>query len=267
MFSGGIVGVLTGISTMTGFFDERRDIVPYIPTLPPIVERMLSLAGVGQNDIVLDMGSGDGRIVIAAAQRGARGRGVDIDSSLVDRSKENARNAGVADRTEFLVQDMFETPMHDVTVLTLYVLTSSNLQLRPRILKEMKPGTRVVSHQFGMGEWQADRQEFVGKIPVHLWIIPASAGGNWRFESGDDHFTLEFTQQFQKISGVANVGGIPHKVRLLRFEGTEINFEIERVAGPTMRFHGIVSENSITPVDASAKWRGTRIGSPPTIAR
>ncbi len=271
LLSSGVVSVLTGLSTMTGFLEERRDAIPYIPTSAFLVERMLELAEVREGDLVMDMGSGDGRIVIAAALRKARGRGVEIEPPLVERAKQNARKAGVEERTEFVVQDMFETPMNDVTVLTLYVLTSSNIQLRPRILKEMRPGTRVVSHQFGMGDWMPDKQEVHGNIPIYLWKIPAPAGGNWRFESGDDSFTLEFSQRYQRITGAANIRGIPHAVRVVRFQGAEIDFEIDRGGEGPLRFSGVVSERAIEPRavsgEAPAKWRATRIGPVPVIAR
>lgn len=271
LFSSAVTTLLAGLSTMTGFVEERRDAIPYIPTSTAIMERMLDLAEVGGHDIVMDMGSGDGRIVIAAAQRGAYGRGVEIEPSLVERAKQNARNAGVAERTEFFVQDMFETPMNEVTVLTLYVLTSSNIQLRPRILKEMQPGTRVVSHQFGMGDWIADRQENHGNIPIYLWVIPAPAGGNWRFESGDDSFTLEITQRYQRITGAAHFRGMPHALLNLNLSGSEIDFEIDFGQGKLMPFHGIVRENTIEPRAATGenkdRWRASRIGPVPVIAR
>jgi SAM-dependent methyltransferase len=138
---------------------------------------------IGKDDLVLDMGSGDGRIVITAAQRyGARGRGVEIDPKLVEEAKETPAKAGVAERTEFIAEDMFVTRIEDATVMTLYVLTASNLELRPRILKEMRPGSRVVSHQFSMGAWLADKHESCGSADLYMWVVPAPVAGTWNVE-------------------------------------------------------------------------------------
>jgi SAM-dependent methyltransferase len=266
LFSSSTIIVLAQLSTMSGFIEEQFDAIPYVPTPNSAVDRMLQIAGVGPGDLVLDMGSGDGRIVIAAAQLGARGRGVEINPDLVERSKRNAERAKVSDRTEFLKEDMFTTPLNDVSVLTLYVLTQSNLKLRPRILSEMRPGTRVISHQFGMQNWEPDRFERHGFNRLFLWYVPARVGGRWRFESGDDHFTLEIAQEFQQIQGAAHFGNKPIPIRNARLQGAEIDFEIDRGNGEPLRFSGIVADNTITP-RGGGQWRAIRVGAAQAIAK
>ena len=140
---------------------------------------MLKLAGVTKKDVLYDLGCGDGRIVITAArQYGARGVGVDIDPQRIRESNENAKSAGVADRVKFLQQDLFETDLRDATVVTLYLLPSINLKLRPKLLDELKPGTRVVSHAFDMGDWKPDKEvkvpDTIGERTIYLWVVPES---------------------------------------------------------------------------------------------
>ena len=158
----------------------RQDInkdVPYVPTLPEIVDEMLRLANVGKNDVVYDLGCGDGRLVIAAVKKfGAkRGVGVDIDPQRIKESKENAQTAGVQNRVKFFVQDLFKTNIREATVVTLYLLPEINLRLRPKLLAELKPGTRVVSNSFDMGDWKYEKIAFVGEQPIYFWTIPAKA--------------------------------------------------------------------------------------------
>lgn len=162
---------------------EKKDPdVPYVPTDDRVVATMLRLAGVGKGDVLYDLGSGDGRIVIAAARRfGARGVGVEIDPDRVREAQENAQRAGVADRVRFVQQDLFEADIREATVVTLYLLPDVNLKLRPKLLRELRPGTRVVSHNYGMGDWKPVRTLEI-KLPeggadhvVHLWVVPPRA--------------------------------------------------------------------------------------------
>jgi ubiquinone/menaquinone biosynthesis C-methylase UbiE len=147
--------------------------VPYVPTPDKVVERMLEIAQVGPNDVVYDLGSGDGRIVIAAARKhGARGVGIDIDPDRVREARDNARSAGVSERVEFREGDLFKANLSEATVVTLYLLSSVNLQLRPKLLSELKPGTRIVSHAFDMGDWKPIRTEKVGTSTVYYWVVP-----------------------------------------------------------------------------------------------
>jgi ribosomal protein L11 methylase PrmA len=147
--------------------------VPFVPTPEKTVAAMLQLAKVGPNDVVYDLGSGDGRIVIAAARRhGARGVGIDIDPQRIKESRANARKAGVSARVEFREGDLFKADISEASVVTLYLLPSLNLKLRPKLLAELKPGTRVVSYGFDMGEWQPAATAFVGSSVVYCWVIP-----------------------------------------------------------------------------------------------
>jgi SAM-dependent methyltransferase len=147
--------------------------VPYVPTPPAVVERMLEMAELRSGDLVYDLGCGDGRIVIAAVKRpGVRGVCVDIDPARIEESKANAAREGVADRIRFVEGDIFKVPFSDATVVTMYLLPAVNIKLRPRILNELRPGTRVVSHAFDMDEWKPERQVLEGGSMVYRWTVP-----------------------------------------------------------------------------------------------
>jgi hypothetical protein len=161
---------------------SRAPEVPYVPTHETIVDRMLAIAGVGNNDVLYDLGSGDGRIPITAAQRfGTRGVGVDIDPARVAEANENARKAGVTQRVKFLQQDLFDTDIREATVVTLYLLPEVNLRLRPKLLSDLKPGTRVVSHNYDMGDWAPLKTETIEVDGtdhyIYYWIVPPRTAG------------------------------------------------------------------------------------------
>lgn len=148
--------------------------VPYVPTPQSVVDAMLKLAAVTKNDVLYDLGCGDGRIVITAAKNhGARGIGIDIDPERIKEANANAQKAGVADRVKFVEQDLFQTDFKEATVVTLYLLPDINLKLRPKLQSELKPGTRIVSHAFDMGDWHPDKSENVEGRTIYLWTIPA----------------------------------------------------------------------------------------------
>jgi SAM-dependent methyltransferase len=153
---------------------EKKLDVPYVPTPQTVVDAMLSLAAVTKDDVVYDLGCGDGRIVITAAKKhGARGVGIDIDPDRIKEANANAKLAGVSDRVKFIEQDLFKTDFKEASVVTLYLLPDINLKLRPKLLSELKPGTRVVSHAFDMGDWKPDKTETVdGDRRVFFWTIP-----------------------------------------------------------------------------------------------
>jgi Methyltransferase domain len=199
-------------------YSERELDTPYVPTPQVVVERMLDMAGVKAGDLLIDLGSGDGRLVITAATKhGAHGFGVELDPRLVSRSNRAAEQAGVADRVKFLRQDLFRTDLREADVLTLYLLPDVNMALRPRILAELRPGARVVSHDYGMREWQPDAEAKVAapdksvglrkESMVYLWIVPAKVEGAWELEIGGQHVALSLSQQFQKVSGSVGVPG------------------------------------------------------------
>jgi SAM-dependent methyltransferase len=192
--------------------------VPYITTPDSVTAAMLDLAGVKAGDHVIDLGSGDGRIVIAAARRGATGLGVEIDARLVEESVANARRAGVAERVRFLEQDLFQTDLASATVVTMYLLPEVNLKLRPALLA-LKPGTRIVSHDWDMGDWQPDRSLELS-VPdkkiglnkssrVHFWTIPARVEGLWCGTDGPRRATFRIRQSFQQIAGDIEIDGRP----------------------------------------------------------
>lgn len=151
----------------------RQPDVIFVGTPPDVVEAMLKGLAVTSTDIVYDLGSGDGRILIAAAQKyGARGVGIEIDPALVKIAQENARKAGVSDKVRFVTEDLFEADIREATVVTLYLLEDLNIRLRPKLLRDLKPGTRIASHRFRMGDWQPERAVSVGDRAVYFWTIP-----------------------------------------------------------------------------------------------
>jgi SAM-dependent methyltransferase len=154
----------------TGHPAKTPDVI-YVPTPPAVVTRMLDLAKVGKDDVVYDLGCGDGRIVVAAAKRGARATGVDIDPERIAEARANVKQAGVEDRARIVEGDLFETDLKDATVVTLYLLPELNLRLRPKIL-QLEPGTRVVSHAFDMGDWKPERVEQVEGKTIYYWTVP-----------------------------------------------------------------------------------------------
>jgi precorrin-6B methylase 2 len=160
---------------------ERPGDVPYVPTPQPVVDAMLQVAKVGKNDVLYDLGSGDGRIVNTAAQKfGTRGIGIDIDPDRIKEANENAKKAGVTDRVKFVQQDLFNTDFSEATVVTLYLLPEINAKLRPKLLKELKPGTRIVSHAFDMGDWKPQQTLNVEGKTVYYWVVPEQVPANLR---------------------------------------------------------------------------------------
>ncbi|MEP0919713.1 class I SAM-dependent methyltransferase [Leptolyngbya sp. DQ-M1] len=159
---------------------DRSPDVPYVPTPQPVVDRMLQIANVNQNDVVYDLGSGDGRIPITAVRQFnvQRAIGVDINPQRVQEANQNAQQANVTDRAEFRQQDLFQTDLREATVVTLYLLPEVNLRLRPKLLSELKPGTRIVSHAFDMGDWQPERVENVDGRTIYYWTVPENVPAN-----------------------------------------------------------------------------------------
>jgi Methyltransferase domain len=158
---------------VSGQAPPRTPDVHFVPTPTAVVDAMLKLANVTSSDVIYDLGSGDGRIVITAAQKfGARGVGIELDRQLVSEANKKARKAGVADKVTFLSTDLFKADISEATVVTLYLLPSINLRLQPKLMRELKPGTRIVSHRFDMGEWKPEQEAIVGSVHVFLWTIP-----------------------------------------------------------------------------------------------
>jgi len=232
-----------------------KDVI-WLPTAQSLVDKMLDLAHVTPQDFVIDLGSGDGRTVITAAKRGARAMGIEYNPDMVEVSKRNAAKEGVADKTQFVKADLFESDFSKATVITMFLLTDINLKLRPTILN-LKPGTRIVSNTFRMGEWEPDATENVDSskdcynyCTALLWIVPAKVEGTWKLSQGQ----LVFKQTFQMISGTLN-SGIPAEGKL---RGDEVSF----TAGGT-RYVGRVSGNTMqgtfTSGSSTGTWTASRV--------
>lgn len=173
--------------------------VPYVPTPSLVVEKMLDLAGVQPGDYLIDLGSGDGRIVIAAAKRGAIAHGIDIDPLRIEEANKNARDAGVSDKVIFVESDIFTADFGSADVVTLYLLNSVNLKLRPQLLEKLRPGTRIISHDFDMDDWAYDEFLYIDESSIYKWIVPAKVKGTWSWNNGSNSFKMIINQEFQKI--------------------------------------------------------------------
>jgi len=254
-------------------FPEFRYDVPFVPSPQVTVDEMLRLAQVSDKDFVVDLGSGDGRVVITAATKfGARGMGVDLDHDLIVESEENAREAGVSDRVSFVEQDLFKADLSRATVITMYLLPAVNLKLRSRLL-ELKPGTRIVAHDFDLGDWQPDRKTTVRKN-TFLWIVPARIAGRWQARLAlppiERLLELELTQRYQEVTATARLNGVPTQVWEARLEGDRFRFVVvdttDREHEASLYFAGTMSgdvmDGDLTRgVGAAAttiKWRAAR---------
>src|ERR1700754_1402785 len=206
----GVVALATALPAATSAQSRMKKSEPtliYVPTPQNVVDKMLEVAKVTKDDYVFDLGSGDGRIPITAAARyGARGFGVDINPKLIAEARTNAKIAGVSDLVEFRRQDLFKTSVRDATVVGLYLFVWANERLRPRLISELRPGSRIVAHDFPIGDdWQPDVEEDVENRTVYLWYVPAQVAGKWHVLGGPAGMTVDLQQQFQKINGSATV--------------------------------------------------------------
>jgi SAM-dependent methyltransferase len=241
-------------------YQEGKDVI-WLPTPQALVDKMLQMAQVGPRDFVIDLGSGDGRTVITAAKKfGARAMGIEYNPDMVEYSTRAAAREGVAGKVRFMKADLFETDFSEATVVTMYLLTDINLRLRPKIL-ELKPGTRVVSHAFDMGEWKPDRTETVEGKTAYLWIVPAKVAGVWQLPQGE----LTLRQDFQMIEGTLKTGDRTVPVSGGRLRGDQIRFS----AGGA-EYSGKVGGNSIDggvkSGDNQSKWSATRHAASPASA-
>lgn len=208
--------------------DPRLD-VPFVPTRDEVVQGMLEMGQVEEGDLLYDLGSGDGRIVITAAkERGVKGVGVDLDPQRIREARANAKREGVEDQVEFIQGNLFNTDFSKATVVTMYLLPDVNLRLRPRILNELKPGTRVVSHAFDMNEWEPDEKARVEGSYIYMWIVPAKVAGAWEWETNDgNRYQVELDQQFQEVSGKAWVDGRPAQLTKAELRGDRLQLTIQ----------------------------------------
>jgi SAM-dependent methyltransferase len=233
---------------------EGKDVI-WVPTPQELIQRMLDMAKVTASDTVIDLGSGDGRTVIAAAKRGANALGIEYNPDMVALSEKNAAKEGVSARAKFMKADIFETDFSHATVLTLYLLPTLNLKLRPKIL-DMKPGTRVVSHAFTMGEWQADETANVDGRTAYFWLVPAKVEGIWHLPQGE----LTLKQNFQMVEGTLKAGGNSTPIRNGKLRGDQLTF-----AAGNAEYAGRVNGNRIEGTvkgSSAGKWSATRDAKP-----
>jgi SAM-dependent methyltransferase len=241
---------------------EKRKRLPeliYVPTPLNVVDKMLQVAKVTKDDYVFDLGSGDGRIPIMAAMRyGARGLGVEINPKLVAEARSNARQVGVSDRVKFRRQDLFQTSVREATVVALYLFVWANEKLRPRLVNELRPGSRIVAHDFPVGDdWKPDIEEDIDNRTVYLWYVPAQVAGAWQVAGTVPGLTLQLQQTFQMIDGTATVDGRTVPLRNASLRGDEIEFTIPADAAKPMLFRGKVSGDRIEPrSNADGAMRG-----------
>lgn len=238
---------LLGSSAVLAQEEPRLDVI-YVPTPQEVVDRMLDMAEVKAGDFMIDFGCGDGRVVVTAAKRGARGYGVDINPVRIREANENAQKAGVTDKVQFKIANLFEEDLSKADVMAMYLLTDINLRLRPKILSDMKPGTRIVSHAFDMGDWEADQKDTVAGKNVFFWIVPAKVEGKWTVD-GAQKMTLALSQKYQMVGGRAEIDGKSVDVTNGRLKGTEISFTVN---GQTYR--GKVNGNAIE----GANWKASK---------
>lgn len=234
---------------VAGDAEPERD-APYVETPPEVVDGMLRMADVGAGDIVYDLGSGDGRIPIAAVHDfGARkGVGVEIDPELVRESRANAGAAGVTQRTHFIEADIFETDFSEATVVTLFLFPQVNRELRPRILSRLEPGTRVVSHRFGMGQWQPDARERIGESKIYMWRVPADVAGRWHWDFDGTSYRMVVGQRFQNVLGEVRAEGEKSRIRVGKLKGRHLRIEVPvpgRTEAPTLILDAHVEDNRI----------------------
>jgi hypothetical protein len=224
---------------------EGKDVI-WVPTPQSLVERMLEMAGTKPTDYVVDLGSGDGRTVITAAKKfGARALGVEYNPDMVELARRAAAKEGVSDKAQFVQGDIFATDFSKATVLTLYLLPSLNVKLRPTILN-MRPGTRVVSHAFTMDDWQADQVDSSEGRTAYMWIVPAKVGGTWKIDvtgAGARSYEATFSQQYQTVSGNARADSKTVQLSNGKLRGEAITFTLDD--GARRDFSGRVSGNKI----------------------
>ena len=229
-----------------------KDVV-WVPTPQALVDKMLDMAKVTPKDYVIDLGSGDGRTVITAAKRGSKALGIEYNPDMVELSKRSAAKEGVSDKASFMKADLFESDFSQAQVITMFLLPSINVKLRPKIL-DLKPGTRIVSNSFDMEEWKPDETATVegcdNWCTAHLWIVPAKVGGTWKLPQGE----LTLKQTFQMISGTLKNGNAATQVSG-KLNGDQITFTAGNV-----QYSGRVSGNSMEGTAGGNKWSATRAG-------
>ena len=272
-----LLGMTLALRALCGFAaDEEAKITeetPYVQSGMVVVDTMLEMAGVRGNDFVIDLGSGDGRIIIEAAKRfGARGLGIDYDETLVKLATGNAARAHVSNHVRFVQQDIFKSDFSAASVITMYLLPEYNMALRPRFLA-LKPGTRIVSHDYSLGDWKPDAQRTI-PVPdkpvglrkestIYFWVVPARVEGRWtsRLPQGGRSVEFELRQKFQELSGTAKIAGRTIAIERATLSGPFLSFRVQD-GKRTLRFNGYASEGRIAGQlgigDRAYRWRALR---------
>ena len=262
----GVFFAASAAPAQTALEFDRPDLdVIYVPTPHQVVKRMLELAQVGPGDIHYDLGSGDGRIAIASVKdfNAKKSVGIDLDPQRIGESKANLAIAGVDDRVTFLRRNIFETDFSEATVVSLYLLNTLNMRLRPTILN-MKPGTRIVTQSFTMNDWKPDHHEvvahneggFANSRNVYLYIVPAKVDGKWTLTDGARTIALELRQSFQFFTGTASFAGTNAEIRDGKLNGAKIEFTID-LDGKPVKFEGSVDDAAMNGTGATA-WKARK---------
>jgi len=261
-----LIGINVGLfaqeqSQSTGFIPQvgqaGKDVI-WVPTPDELVNKMLEIAAVTSKDFLIDLGSGDGRTVIAAAKLGARAIGIEYNPDMVELSIKNAEKAGVSDKAKFLQEDLFEFDLSEATVITMFLLPDINLRLRPRLL-DLKPGTRIVSNTFTMGEWEPDFEVTIDEslnswYTALMWIVPAKVEGKWKLEGGE----LTIRQDFQMLYGTFKSDKKTSTINTGRLNGNEITFSIDG-ATYTGNVNGKTTmAGTVTTGSSKKDWIATR---------
>jgi hypothetical protein len=236
---------------------DGKDVV-WVPTSRPVVEKMLDMAKVTANDFIIDLGSGDGRTVIAAAKRGAKAIGIEYNPDLVELSKRNAAKEGLTSEVTFMRADIFESDFSKATVVTMFLLPELNLRLRPKILS-MRPGVRVVSNSFDMGDWTPEERTKVTDdcaqfCTVHLWIVPAKVQGKWKMQRGE----ITLTQSYQMLSGSVRTGNVSKAINAGKMIGDQITFSVGDTSY-TGRVNGRSIDGVVKTATGETKWHAQRV--------
>jgi SAM-dependent methyltransferase len=255
--------------------DVERTGGPFVPTPQTVVDAMLDLAKVTKDDFVIDLGSGDGRIVLTAAERySARGVGVDIDPELVEKSNAEAKKRGIGERIKFIRKDVLQADVANATVLTLYLLPGMMQNLQTKLVRELRPGTRIVSHDFAFGDWKADREVSVDvpekfgqpgqwKSTLYYWIVPARVAGAWQVsvDGRGEGLLLSLDQRYQSLNGAASTGEKRAPISNARVEADRIEFRLQLADGP-YEFKGFVQGDTMhgetSHAGQTSRWRAVK---------
>jgi Methyltransferase domain len=239
-----------------------KDVI-WVPSPDDIVDRMLTMAQVTPNDLVIDLGSGDGKIAIAAAKKfGARSMGIEYNPEMVKLSQANSQAAGVATKATFRNADIFATDFSQATVITMYLLPGLNMKLRPQLLG-MKPGTRIASHSFSMEDWEADETSSVDGRRAYFWVVPANVQGGWSLDAGGQKADVTLEQTFQKIHGTVGIATLQAGLREPKLRGFLISFAYVDAAGVRRDFNGRVNGGKMEgsfrdEKGAEGRWTATK---------